>query len=302
MHLILLLYAFFASIFTIGKYTLSFSQPFFLIGTRMLTAGALMIAYQWFKNPDQLTVRKKDLWGLLFLGIIAIYLTNVCEFWGLQYLTSFKTCFIYSLSPFASALLCYLLFKDKLTSRKWLGLAIGCAGFIPILLSQGGSEELSGQLFIFSWAEIAVLVAALASVYGWILLGQLVKGGYSFITINGFSMILGGALALLHSYLVEEWSPIPVDQGMFLPFLGCTALLMIVSNLLAYNLYGHLLKRYSPPYLSFAGFTTPMFTVLFGWLFLGEIASWEFYLSAAVVFVGLALFHQEELKVEFQPE
>jgi len=164
-------------------------------------------------------------------------------------------------------------------------------------MSQGGGEEVSGHISFFSWAEIAVIVAAVSSVYGWILLGQLIKKGYSPLTINGWSMILGGALALIHSAFVETWDPIPVTAGKYWSFVECTIMLMIISNFLAYNLYGHLLKRFSPPYLSFAGLTTPLFTVLFGWIFLGEIATASFYISAAIVFAGLFLFHQEELRM-----
>lgn len=300
MILVFILYALFASVFTIGKTALEFTQPFFLIGTRMIAAGCLILLYQAYAAREELRVKKCDFWRIGMLGLIAIYLTNICEFWGLKYLTSFKTCFLYSLSPFISAILCFFLLKEKLTKKKWLGLAIGFLGFLPILLSQNGSEELSGTLYFFSWAEFAVLIAVVSSVYGWILLSQLVKRGYSPLTVNGYSMVLGGVAALVHSALYETWEPFPIMEEKYLEFAECTLLLMLVSNFLAYNLYGYLLKRFSATFISFAGFTTPMFTVLFGWIFLGEVAGWIFYLSAAIVFVGLSFFHQEELRLEYQ--
>jgi len=297
MGLIFVLYALFASMFTISKVVLGFSQPFFVVGTRMLIAGGLMLLYKWITSKEECKILTRDLWQVAVLGLIAIYLTNVCEFWGLQYLTSFKTCFIYSLSPFVSAILCYFMFKEALTWKKCLGLVIGFIGFIPILMSQGGSEETSGQIAFFSGAEVAVIVAAVSSVYGWILLGQLIKKGYSPITINGWSMMLGGILALIHSAFSESWDPIPVMPDKYWAFAEGTLMLMIISNFVAYNLYGYLLKRFSAPYLSFAGLTTPMFTVLFGWVILGEVATLSFYISAAIVFTGLYLFHQEELRL-----
>ncbi len=298
MILVFVLYALFASVFTLGKTALGIdAAPFFLVGTRMTLAGLILLGYQWFFKREQFYIKKQHIVKILFLGFIAIYLTNVCEFWGLQYLTSFKTCFIYSLSPFASALLCYLLFKEKLTKMKWIGLLIGFVGFIPILAIQQGNEELSGNFFFLSSAEIAVIVAALSSVYGWILLSQMMKEGYSPLMINGVCMLFGGVLALGHSLAYENWNPIPVTN--IIPFFECALMLMIISNFLAYNLYGFLLKRYSPTFMSFAGFTTPMFAALFGWIFLGESAEWPFFASAAVVFTGLYLFHREELKLEY---
>lgn len=298
MFLVVLLYALFASVFTIAKTGLEYSQPFFLVGSRMLLAGVIMLAYQFLFNRKQFTFEKGHLWRIFRLALFNIYLTNAFEFWGLKYLTSFKTCFIYSLSPFASAILSYFMFADKLSPKKWIGLIIGFAGFLPILLNETSSEEQAGHFFFLSWAEIAVMLAAVSSVYGWILLKKLVKeNGYSPIMANGLSMLIGGAMALAHSLCVEDWNPVPVTEA--LPFLECAILLILISNLTCYNLYGYLLKRYSATFISFAGFTTPLFTAFFGWLYLGEVVTWPFYASAIIVFAGLFTFYQEELRQDY---
>ncbi|KAF3362637.1 S-adenosylmethionine/S-adenosylhomocysteine transporter [Chlamydiales bacterium STE3] len=297
MFLVILVYALFASVFTTAKTALDYTEPLFLVGSRMLFAGALLLGYQYLFHRKHFILRKKDLLRLTLLALFAIYLTNAFEFWGLKYLTSFKTCFIYSLSPFTSALLSYFVFGERMTSKKWLGLITGFAGFIPILLSQTASEETTGHFLFLSWAEISVIMAALCSVYGWILLKQLVSENHlSPIMANGMSMFIGGSIALIHSFFVESWTPVPVTE--FAPFLTCTLVLILVSNFICYNLYGWLLKHYSATFMSFAGFTTPLFAAFFGWLYLGETITWPFYLSAGIVFLGLTLFNQEELKSE----
>ncbi len=294
MWLVFLLYALFASVFTVSKTALEYSEPFFLVGTRMLLAGALMLLYQYLKKEPMII--KKRAWGkILLLAFFAIYITNVFEFWGLQYLTSFKTCFIYSLSPFLSVLFSYLLFSETLSRKKWLGLLIGFVGFIPVLLIQTTQEELAGHLWIFSWAELAVVAAVASAVYGWILLKQLVQDeGVSPVCANGFSMVIGGTLALTQSLIFEEWNPIPVSS--FTPFFECTLFLILVSNCICYNLYGFLLKRFSATFMSFAGLTTALFTAIFGFAVHGEVTHPSFWLSFLIVCVGLAIFYQEELK------
>lgn len=299
MFFVLLLYALFASVFTIAKTGLMVAQPFFFVGTRMLFAGMILMGYQIFINKQRLNFDRKTWLRLFLLAVFNIYLTNVFEFWGLRYLTSFKTCFLYSLSPFLSALFCYILFSEKLTNKKWGGLLIGFLGFLPILVTHTNSEELGGHFYLFSWAELAVMTAAICSVYGWILLKQLVsEHQLSPLTANGASMLVGGILALGHSLAVEDWQPLPVTN--FPIFLECTILLIVVSNLICYNLYGTLLKRYSATFMSFAGFTTPLFSALFGWFVLGEVVTWPFYVSFVVVLMGLLLFDQEELKQSYQ--
>lgn len=261
----------------------------------MVLAGVLLTLYVFIFHRRQFSLNKSSMWGLFKLAVFNIYLTNVFEFWGLQFLTSFKTCFIYSLSPFFSALISYFSFNENLSPRKWLGLAVGFLGFFPILLSESSAEEGIGHLFFLSWAEMAVMLAAVTSVYGWIILRQLVKDeGVSPLMANGTSMVVGGTMALFNSYLVEDWNPIPVTN--MLTFTECTVLLVIISNMLCYNMYGYLLKRFTATFMSFAGFTTPLFTAIYGWFFLSETISGAFYLSAAVVFMGLFLFYQEELK------
>lgn len=299
MFYVLLLYALFASVFTIAKTGLEFSSPLFLVGTRMLLAGILLIAYQIVVKKQSLSLGRKAWWRLFLLAFFNIYLTNALEFWGLRFLTSSKTCFIYSLSPFLSALFSYFLFAEKLSIKKWLGLLVGFLGFIPILMSQTSNEAETGHFFFFSWAELAVMGAAICSVYGWILLKQLVnEHELSPLMANGVSMLVGGVLALGHSYGTENWNPFPVTN--YPIFLECTLLLILISNLICYNLYGVLLKLYSATFMSFAGFTTPLFAALFGWLMLGEIVTWPFYISFLIVFLGLLLFDQEELKQSYQ--
>jgi len=295
MFYVVLLYALFASVFTASKQALEYAPPFFLVGARMMLAAIFMLGFSAFIQKKPISI-KAGSWKKLFgLALFNIYLTNVFEFWGLQYLTSFKTCFIYSLSPFLSALLSYFIFSEAMTRKKWTGLIVGFLGFIPILLSKTSQEELAGDFLIFSWAELAVIGAAVASVYGWILLKQLINDdGYSPVAANGLSMLIGGSLALGHSFLSEQWNPTPI-HGPLLPFLECTIFLIIVSNCIAYNLYGYLLKRFSATFMSFAGLTTPLFSALFGWVFHSEIPTVSFYISFFIVFSGLYLFYQEEL-------
>lgn len=295
MFYVLLLYGLFASVFTIAKTGLEYTQPLFFVGTRMLLAGVILLGYQKLVNKQSFSFDNQT-WRRIFrLSLFNIYLTNVFEFWGLKYLTSFKTCFIYSLSPFISALFSYLMFAEKMNYKKWLGFLIGFVGFLPILMTHTATEEQTGHLLFFSWAEISVMVATVCGVYGWIVLRQLVnKNNLSPLTANGLSMLIGGVFALSHSYVAEDWNPVPVTN--YAVFIDCALALIIISNLVCYNLYGVLLKRYSATFISFAGLTTPLFTALFGWFFLGEVVTWPFYLSFFIVFLGLFLFDQEELK------
>jgi len=74
--------------------------------------------------------------------------------------------------------------------------------------------------------------------------------------------------------------------------------LILVANIIFYNFYGFLLKKYTPTFLSLVGLLGPAFTAFLGWIFLGEKAGWEFFVSLAMVMVGAIIFYLDELKGE----
>ena len=72
--------------------------------------------------------------------------------------------------------------------------------------------------------------------------------------------------------------------------------IVLGSSVLGYLLYTMMLKKYTATFLSFAGFIQPLCAAILGWFFLGEYVTYTFFLSAILVFSGLYLFYQEELK------
>ena len=70
----------------------------------------------------------------------------------------------------------------------------------------------------------------------------------------------------------------------------------LVFNILCYNLYGFLLKKFTATFLSFIGLLSPIFASINGWLFLGESFSWVIFLSTGIVSMGLWIVYSAELK------
>lgn len=292
---VIILYAVLASVFPLTKASLQYVQPVFLVGVRMIVGGVLLLVFQYIYNRQLFKCTKEHVWPLVQLTIFNIYLTNVPEFWALQFLDSAKTCFIYNLSPFFAALFSYFLFAERMGIKKWLGLIVGFIGFIPILVHQSPGEQGIARVAFISKAELAVLIAAVATSYGWIVMKQLVKNyAYSPIMAHGISMLAGGIVSFPTSYLVDNWQPSPVSS--MGPFIVYMLLITLISNIIGYNVYGVLLKKYTVTFLSFAGFMGPLFAAVYGWFFLGEVISWHFFLSVGIVFIGLAIFYREELK------
>lgn len=293
LFLLLFSYALIAGSFTLAKAVLAYSAPIFFVGFRMVAASIFLLGYCFWAQPATLRIKRKDYGNVMLIIIMHIYFAFVLDLLALEGMSSFKGAFIYNLSPFITALFSYLYFNEYMTRKKWLGLLIGFSGFLPELIAQAPAE-VNGHFLFLSYYEFMMIGSVVAAVIGWIAMRALVKDGHSPIAINGIGMLGGGILSLATSLVVEQWHPLPVTN--WAGFLKITAAVIIVGNLLYYNIYGYLLKKYTATFMSFAGFLSPLFAALFGWYFLGEHVSATFFFSLIVVVFGLWLFYQEELR------
>lgn len=295
--LVVLLYALWSSVFPLGKATLDFAPPVFLTGFRMTLAGVVLCLFYLLVKRSSFKFEKKHWISIGLLAFLSIYLTNVLEFWGLQHLSAAKTCFIYSLSPFFAALFSYFHFKEKINVRKGIGLGIGFIGILPVLLSQTGTEDLFKVTSFLSLPTLAIMGAALFSVYGWVLLRVVVKSDFIPPALaNGLSMLIGGIFAFIHSFITDSWSPTPIMTGHIGDFFKGTLLMTLISNIICFNLYGMLLRRYTATFLSFVGLLSPVFASISSWIILGETPSLTILGSTGIVCIGLFIVYQAELK------
>lgn len=260
----------------------------------MSIAGLLLCVYAWMKKLFVRIPTLSDVWYFFLIMIVHIYAAFVLDLVALQDMTSSKGAFIYNMSPFLTAILSYHYFTEKMTYKKIVGLCIGFAGFLPELLRTMPNELPNNTWLLLSRSEWYMIGSVIASVYGWIIVRLLIRRGYHPIMINGIGMIGGGILAFITSYSLGEGDRLLVSNWPYCLLL--TMLIIIVSNIGLYNLYGYLLRIYTATFLSFAGFLCPLMAALFGWFFLCEPINISFLFSLSMVTVGLIIFYYEELR------
>lgn len=114
------------------------------------------------------------------------------------------------------------------------------------------------------------------------------------MAINAYAMLISGVLSLAHSMVVETWNPIPVSNGLL--FVQAIFFLILFSNLISYNLYAKLLRKYSSTFLSFCHLVMPVFSAFYGWVLLGESLSGALLLAVVFMIVGCRLIYHEEFR------
>ncbi len=300
---VIALYAMYGIGFIFVKQALLFSQPIFLTGARMVTAGiaSYVLHRLWFKPVSLRSVSLYEGWYIFLLALFNVYLTNCNEAWSLQYLTAAKVAFIYNLSPFFSLFFSWCMFGEKITVKKIIGMIIACACITPLLVDEQCAQVVDSTVRIcgiVSIAEIVMIVAAAATAYGWVLMKYLMelRSDFNSYFLNAVSLTLGGALSFGQAYLFET-RPFIASNHLW-EFLGYMLLLMLLTNLLAYNFNAYLLTRYSATLVILFSFVMPIITALLGVVMLSEPFTWQFLACSAGVAFGLCIFYQEELKHE----
>ena len=274
----------------LGKAALNYSAPLFYIGSRMAIGGFIVLA-GYYALYRKISIDKKDMFLLVQIMFFQLYISRSFEIYAISQLTIARVCILYTLGPFIAAGFSYWIFNEQMTSKKMVGMIIGLIGIMPMVALSATKESGQG---LWSPVGALLLVAVVCNTYGYILIRVLVKKrNYHPILITALAMLGGGVCTLLTSFLVE--SPLLIEPVNIRSFLMILLLVIVFGNIIAYSLYGFLLRRYTNTFVSFTGFLYPLFGALFGWIFFGERVSYTFFYSIIMVAFGLYVFYHEEL-------
>ncbi len=292
------LYLCFTSTMFLGSLILQTNHyPVFVAGVRFFGAGLILSTMYYLKHKKTMFENVPHLFCLPFVKYaLCLYCFSALGFsWGMQYVDPVKACFVFVLTPFVTALLLYFLKQEKLSYKKIIGLSIGFAAVIPIILqaAHGTVHNIPWHLAMAGYAAFGIAVVIFA--YGWILnqeMHQTVHISSSLIT--GMALMFGGLVTLMLSFVMHAATNTTMVLTQDFWWL---LLLFAILTAIAYNLYSALLKRYSATFVAFASFLEPAFGLLYASIFLGQAISVVSMTSLTALGCGLYLFYQEELRL-----
>jgi drug/metabolite transporter (DMT)-like permease len=227
---------------------------------------------------------KQRAWPLAVVGV----LNSAAPFCLFAYaeltLSAGVTSVINATTPLWGALVAFVWLKDRLSTLRSIGLAIGFAGVLALVWDQIVAPG-SGTV-----ATPATTALAAAAALGATLLYGIAASytkrhlmGVDALTVATGTMI--GATVVVLPFAIAQWPAAPIALRAWLSVLG----LGIGCTGIAYMLFFHLIAVAGPARAITVTFVIPVFGILWGALFLGERVSVGMLAGCAVILVGTAL-------------
>lgn len=227
-------------------------------------------------------------WKSVFLvGVLNSGLPFACFAFALLYLTTGLSAILNATVPLFGALVAWAWLKDRPASSRIVGLAVGFAGVVLLASDKAGIRPAGATPDpLGTWGPTLGIVACLLGTLCYGISASYAKrylGGLpSMVTATGSQ--LGATLALALPTLVL-WPAHP-------PSLKAWAALLIVGLVctgLAYVLYFRLIEAAGPARALTVTFIIPVFALVYGRVFLGEMITPWMIGCGLVILLGTAL-------------
>ncbi|UXZ20031.1 DMT family transporter [Pseudomonas sp. YeP6b] len=271
--------------FVAGCYLAADVDPLLAATLRFILASAALLGFMALTRVRLARPSTRQLAQLAMLGFFGIFFYNLCFFYGLRYINASRASLIVALNPAVIALASWLLYKERLSATRCLGIALclGGAGAVIIsrnpLLLQGAESAWRGDLLIFGcvvgWGAYSVFSRSLNQSLGplqtvtWsILLGT------AMLTIT---TLVGGKFTL------SALSTIHLPQLLSLLYLG------ILGSALTYIVWYDGIRRIGATRAGVFIALNPLTAVICGAVLLGEQLSAPMLLGGAVILLGICL-------------
>lgn len=270
------------------------APPFFSAGIRFLAAGAILFLWMvWRKKTDFALLLRKE---MLVTGGLLTFGTFSFLYWAEQYVTSGIAAVLSATGPLMILLMQMIVLRQKATRRAVLGIIIGLAGVMLLVLPNLTSVQAESRWVIGCAAiltgEVLYSIGALYT--------KRVTQSYaevSLIALNAAQMIYGGLLLLILSGFTER---VTAEDLLQPSALGSLLYLIVVGSMVGHSLFYWLVAKTNPVFPSTWLYVSPLIAMTIGVLFYGETAGWFAVLGGVTIIAGTVLTNLDSLRQLFR--
>ena len=277
--LLLLLSFAFGSAFAMIKVAIPEVGPEVLVIVRCaLGAVVLLLAVVILRSTRWPTSRQEWFWLMLvsfFSTAMPFWLISFAE----QKISSSMAGVLMTVQPVIAIILGHLLTSDEKINRgKLIGVGIGFVG--AIFLLREGVQELGGTDIIY---PLAMIMAVICYVIGGFMAKRLGKVSSEAIA---FLVLISSVLMML-AVLAARGRSFPDPASISFNAWGALIWLGVISSAMGFFLRYLLVKRAGYSFTSYIGYLIPIFAILIGNVWLGEVVSPETLIVLGVVIIGI---------------
>lgn len=253
---------------------------------RMLVSAPVMVFALAVLDKNKLKVRFKDLWYFVGTGIISIVLFNACYFYTMIHSqTSVAVVLLYT-SPVFIMLLSRLIFKEKITSRKLLALAMTFVGCI-FVAGLSKAPDIT--------ATIVTIGLASGLFYGlYTIFGRFALAEYDSLTVTAYTFIFG---LLGVAFVSRPLNTLKIITSDFKIILVCIGI-GIVCTVLPYLFYTWGLSKMDSTKASILVAVEPLVGAVMGMVFYNEEKTFTkitgiIFILAAIIVMNLDNYNKK---------
>ena len=256
-----------------------FINPSGFILLRVVGASILFFIIYFFYVKE--VVEKKDLFYILACAFFGVAVNQLFFFHGLNLTTPINAAIIMTSNPILVILFSCLIFYEKITIRKSMGICLGLLGACTLILNKSGISLNSN----FNIGNLFVLINATS--YGvYLVMIKPIMRKYNPITVMFYLFVFGSVYVLPFGYqeVIEiNWEIIPKTIYFEILFV------IICTTFMAYLLNAFALKRLKPSIVSIYIYLQPVFATLFAIFRESDQLDHIKILSAMIIFLGVYL-------------
>lgn len=267
------------------KYLLDYLTPVQLVKYRYLIASAIFVFILIYHRSGQIKeIFSKHLGKLCLVSFFGVIGYNLSLAYGEVKIAAGTASIITNLSPIFNMILAALFLKERFNTFKTIGLFLSLFGLFVIVQFGSGTEI---KLDYYIYALITLIAPLSWAIYT--VVNKPLRDKFDTVTVTGLSLIVGtipfiffiriGDFQILASMPVSAW------LSLFFLAIACTIL----------GFTGWIWALGKLPSTEVASFTylAPVFSVIFGYIFLDEKITIGIVIGAAILLFGVYITNKE---------
>lgn len=268
----------------------------FTVAAGRIAIGAvilwLLTRFRGIPLPDIRTELGPKIWAsALGFGFFSMALPFFLLSWGQQYVASGFAGITMAAVPLLVLPLAHLLVPgETLTRAKLIGVALGFTGIV-VLIGADAFTNIGGDLEPI--ARLACFGASACYAFGSIITRLAHK--VDPIAFATTATILAAAMIVPFAYFVEGWPAAISQNSLFaIVFLG------VIPTALANLLLVGVIRSAGPTFMSLVNYQVPVWSVIFGAVFLSEVLPSRTFAALALIMLGLGFSQAKTLRRLFK--